>query len=428
MATRRMFLKGIGATSTGARTTLHAAPALIAAIAGRAAAATWKSPEEAATDEAFWTSVAQAFRTDGRYLMLNGGGSNPPPHQVVDALTTFEAFAAAAPRPNNAQLVARMDQHRQRLARLLGCDAEEVAITRNTTEGLNIVANGIDMNAGDEVVLTSFDRTYGAVPLRLRAARQGIVLREVSLSTPPSDDEVVSKVSAALSPRTRLILCSHVADGWGFVLPIARLSAIARERGIPLLADGALSFGHLAFDVRQLGCDYFVTSLHKWLSAPLGTGLMYVRRDRIAPLWPLYGARDPQSADIRKFEQIGTRSGATIAAIGQALDFHEAVGAERKAARLRYLGTYLLDRLKGDARVRCITDPNEARRGSLMRIGIVGLKGPQLETALRERFGIFTFGGFNDGFEGIYASPSLFNLPVHLVRFIEALRAIANSE
>jgi selenocysteine lyase/cysteine desulfurase len=318
-----------------------------------------------------------------------------------------------------------MDQHRARLARLLGCDAEEVAITRNTTEGLNIVVNGTDMQPGDEVILTNFDRTYGAVPLRLRAARQGIVLREVSLSIPPTDDEVLDKVAAALSPRTRLILCSHVADGWGFVLPIARLAAIARERGIPLLADGALSFGHLAFDVRQLGCDYFVTSLHKWLSAPFGTGLMYVRRDRIAPLWPLYGARDPQSADIRKFEQIGTRSGPTIAAIGQAIEFHEAVGPERKAARLRYLGTYLLDRLKGDSRIRCITDPNESRRGSLMRIGIAGLKGTQVETALRERFGIFTFGGFDDGFEGIYASPNLFNLPVHLDRFIEALRALA---
>lgn len=230
---------------------------------------------------------------------------------------------------------------------------------------------------------------------------------------------------ATLSPRTRLVVASHVADGWSYVLPIRRISDEAHRRGITVLADGALSFGHLVCDVRELGCDYFVSSLHKWLAAPLGTGVLYVRRDRIAGIWPLYGTHEPESADIRKFEEIGTRSGATNAAIGQALDFYEAVGPERKEARLRYLGNYLLERLEGITRLRCYADPDATRRGSLMRILVDGLKGPEIEETLRERFGIWTVGNFGPPWDGIYVSPNLFNMPKDLDRFVAAMREIA---
>ena len=409
----------------GSAVSLAASAALLRSIEAWSASAGWSDADEAARDEAYWRSVARAYMSDGRYLVLNGGGNNPLPRDVVDALARYDGFAAMQPRPNNGQLATRIDLHRKRLARHLGCDEEEIAITRNTTEGLNIVTNGVTLAAGDEVGYTSFDAHYAAQPLRLRAARQGIVLREAEIPIPATDDEVVRRVTSAFTPRTRLVIASHVADGWGYILPIRRIADQAHRRDIAVLADGALSFGHLVCNVRELGCDYYVSSLHKWLCAPLGTGVMYVRRELIAGLWPLYGADEPRSADIRKFEEIGTRSGATIAAIGKALDFYEAVGPERKEARLRYLGNYLLERLAKMPGVRCFSDGDPARRGSLLRILLDGRKGPDVEKILREEYAIWTFGNFGPPWDGIYVSPNVFNLTADLDRFVQAMREIA---
>ncbi len=425
MRTRRAILQQTATVGINTGVALVAAPGLLEAIGARTARAGWQSPDEAARDEAYWSLVAQGFVTDGRHIILNGGGQNPPPSEVLDALVRYDTFAAAQPRPNNIELIGRREHHRRRLARLLGCESEELALTRNTTEGLNIVVNGFEMEPGDEILSTNFEKLYAAVPARLRALRQGIVAREIPIPSPTNDDEIVERIVEAINPRTRLIVASHVADAWGFVLPIARISEEAHARGIAVLADGALSFGHLDFDVRRLGCDFFASSLHKWLSAPLGTGILYVRRDRISSLWPLYGAREPQSADIRKFEEIGTRSGPTIAAIGQAIDFHERIGPANKAARLRYLGQYILDRLRDVPGVECITDADPSRRGSLMRIRVRDHTGRQVEAALRDRYGIWTFGGLENEGGGIYISPNLFNLPNDLDRFVEAMVEIA---
>lgn len=419
MNTRREFL------GMGSAVTLIASGAMLRSIEAWSATAGWSDAEDAARDEAYWRTVARAYLNDGRYLVLNGGGNNPLPRDVVEALARYDAFAAMQPRPNNGQLATRIDLHRNRLARHLGCDEDEVAITRNTTEGLNVVVNGFKLATGDEVVYTSFDAHYAARPLQLRAARQGIVLREAEIPIPATDDEIVRRVTGAISPRTRLIVASHVADGWGYILPIRRIADEAHRHDVAVLADGALSFGHLVCNMRELGCDFYVSSLHKWLTAPLGTGVLYVRRERIADLWPLYGVDEPLSTDIRKFEEVGTRSGATIAAIGQALDFYEAVGPERKEARLRFLGNYLLEQLADMPKVRCFADGDATRRGSLMRILVDGLKGPEVEKTLRERYAIWTFGNFGPPWDGIYVSPNLFNLTADLDRFVEAMRQIA---
>jgi selenocysteine lyase/cysteine desulfurase len=318
-----------------------------------------------------------------------------------------------------------MEPHRRRLAEHFRCDPEEVAITRNTTEGLNIVAQGLDFERGDEVLISSFDHEYTARALQIREARHGVVTREVPMPVPCRDDEVVQRFKAAITSRTRLIAVSHVADGFGFVLPVRRLSQLSHDQGIPILADGALSFGHLVVDVGELGCDFYASSLHKWLGAPLGTGLLFVKRERLTRLWPLYGGEEALASDARKFERIGTRSGPTVAAIGQALDFYEAVGPKRKEARLRYLLNYLIDRLAEEPRVRFITDLEAGRRTSLARVTIQGWTGPELETAFRERFGIRVWGHFGDEWDGIYVSPNLFNLPPQLDRFIRAVRELA---
>lgn len=423
MTNRRAFLADSSRAAAGTFLWSHwpaLQPSLVAAAEARAGG----SPEALADDEAYWGLVALAFVVDGRYVVVNGGGQNPPTRATLDALTRGEASAAAQPRPNNYTLLAQSEPHRQRLARLLGVTADEVAITRNTTEGLNIVIHGLPMARGDEVVITRFDETYAGPALRNRLQRDGVRVITVPLDVPPDDDATVAAITRAITPRTRLVIASHIADGWGFVLPIARIAAATRRAGVPLLCDGALSCGAIPVDVSALGCDYYASSLHKWLGAPLGTGVLVVRRDRIATTWPLYGS-DVDPADIRKFEDIGTRSGATVAAIGQALDFHETVGPERNAARLRYLLQVLLDALAGAPGITAYTDPVATRRSGLARIVVEGWPGLALANTLRDRFGFFTFGGFPDRWGGCYVSPNLFNTPAQMTRFADALRTLA---
>ncbi len=424
MRNRRQFLSHAAHTIAGGTALLSLSPARLEAVQTAATDRLGQAPDTVARDEAFWSVVAQSFHLDGRYVILNGGGQNPTSRSVVEGLERYYPNAMAQPRPHNYRLIARKEEHRDRLARLLRCDTQEVALTRNTTEGLNIVAHGLDLRAGDEVLLSPFERTYAAVALRNRVERDGIVLREVELEVPPTDQGVVTAFRDAIGPRTRLIVVSHVADSWGFVLPIRELSALAHERGIQVLVDGALSFGHLKVDVSELGCDYFATSLHKWLGAPFGTGLLFVRKSRLADLWPLYGTPEPKVADPRKFERIGTRSGPTIAAIGQALDFYESIGPARKAARLRYLLQVLIDALADATGIRVITDRVPERRGSLARVVVTGWSGTEVEQALRKK-GFWTYGGFDDAHSGVYVSPNLFNTPTELQRLAGLLRELA---
>lgn len=389
------------------------------------ASAAGRPPDLLAHDEDVWTQVAQAYDLDGRHVVLNGGGNNPQPRAITEALARYDRLAASQPRPHNVALLARFDDLRARLARHLNCDAEEVAITRNTTEGLNIVAHGLPLQAGDEVLISRFDEHYAGASWLPRVTRENIRIVRVDLPLAPSVEEVIARFSAAITPRTRLLVASHLVDGWGFVLPIRELSELAHRHGAQLLADGALSFGQMPVDVRALGCDYYATSLHKWLSAPLGTGALYVRRDRIASLWPLYGNRVARD-DIRKFEAIGTRSGPTVAAIGEALDFHERIGPERKLARVRHLLGVLLDALAGAPKVRVYTEPDPARRAGLARVCIDGASGRDLMLAVREH-GFYTFGGFDDAPDGVYVSPNLFNTPAQLQRFAEVVRQLSRN-
>lgn len=415
MLTRRESLIGTGcvALATNALS--------IAAAAAQTAAL---DPEEVARDEAFWSQIARAYALDGRYIILNGGGNNPHPTAVTDALTSFDRQASSAPRPHNYSLLNHKEQIRTRLAEHFGCSPEELAITRNTTEGLNIVAWGLDLQPGDEVLISQYDDHYAGAIIEQRARRHGIVVKKVELPLSPSADDVMSRFEAMMSGRTKLIIASHLTDGWGFVLPIKELSELAHRNGARMLADGALTFGHIPINVEELGCDYYATSLHKHLTAPLGTGALYVRKELIKDLWPLYGVR-ADIIDIRKFEQIGTRSGPTIAAISQALDFYETIGPENKAARMKYLAEIVRSELVGVNGVQFITERNPARRTGLARVAINGVAGRDLTRTLREDFRIYTYGNWPGPRDGVYISPNLFNTPKHMATFSHAIRQIA---
>jgi len=382
------------------------------------------SDDVVAKDELFWSSIARAYRLDGHFVILNGGGNNPHPSSVVDALNRYDALASSAPRPHNYVLWNRIEEHRTRIAKLMDCEPDELAITRNTTEGLNIAIWGKSLNPGDEILISNFEHSYGQKIVEQRARRHRIVVKQAEVPVRPSQRQVLRAFEEQMGPRTKLIVASHLVDGWGYVLPIRELSEMAHDRGARLLADGALSFGHVPVSMRELGCDYYATSLHKWLNAPLGTGALYVRQDRIDDLWPMYGTRRDDN-DIRKFEDIGTRSGSTLAAIGQALDFYEQLGPSRKAARVKYLASIVIDQLANVPKVSVITESDPARRTGLTRIMINGVTGRDLTRSLQDDFGIFTWGNWPGEHDGVYISPNVFNSTSHMHRFAEAIREVA---
>ncbi|MEM7707242.1 MAG: aminotransferase class V-fold PLP-dependent enzyme [Pseudomonadota bacterium] len=379
-----------------------------------------------APDEDFWANIALQYDLDGRYTVLNGGGNNPLPRSVVEAQARYLRLAASQPRPFNYQLLAYRERHRTRLARLFGCDAEELALTRNTTEGLNTVAQGLSWRRGDEVLVSPFEDSYALRAFQPIAERFGINLVKAEIPLAPSRDQVLNGFAEQMSARTRLLVASHIVDSWGFVLPVQELAKLAHDGGAQLLVDGALSFGHIPVNMRELGCDYYATSLHKWLNAPLGTGALYVRQDRIADLWPLYGVRNDKE-DIRKYESIGTRDGAAVAAIGQAIDFYEHIGPERKADRLRALLAFLMTRLENVRGVEVIGEADESRRAGLARVVVDGWTGTDLTRTLRERFGFYVFGNFPGPKDGVYVSPNVFNTTNHLTRFSEAINVLSNA-
>ena len=418
IARRAMLGGGIAAIGS------TAVPDWLVRAAAAAEIADSVTPGSSVRDETFWHSVAQAYDLDSRHVVMNGGGNNPLPRTVVNALCRYQRTSATQPRPHNYDLIAYRNEHRHRLAGHFGCDEGELALTRGTTEGLNTVAWGLSLNRGDEIVMSQYESNYGRKIFAQRAARHGVVVREVNLPVAPSVQEVVDAYAAVMSPRTKLLVASHVVDSWGFVLPIPELSELAHDNGAQMLADGALGFGHMPINVKELKCDYYATSLHKWLNAPLGTGALYVRRDRIADLWPLYGVDRPAD-DVRKFEVVGTRDGAPIAAIGPAIDLFERIGAARKLARLRYLLDELMAQLDGVDGVTVVTERDPNRRVALARVAVDGFPGRELWFRLRDEERIWTYGNFSDETAGVYVSPNVFNTLSDMNYFAETIKRLA---
>lgn len=383
-----------------------------------------RTAAEIARDEEFWLGISRAYNLDGQHIVLNGGGNNPIPNSVVDAMHRFDEMAASQPRPHNYVLWNRMYDHRVRLAQLFNCQSEELAITRNTTEGLNIVCSGLELNQGDEVILSNFDISYVLPIVEQLAERKGVSVRVVDLPLSPTTEQVVSLYRNAINSRTKLVIASHVVDGWGFVLPVKELAALAHENNAQMLVDGALGFGQIPVDVEDIGCDYYATSLHKWLNAPLGTGALFVKKDRIESLWPMYGNTRAKD-DITKFEQIGTRCGPTLAAIGQAIDLYQQIGPERKAERVKYLTSRVIEALRDTSRVHVFTEVDEAKRTGLARVAVEGISGRDLTRILIDDHRIFTYGNFPGEYDGVYISPNVFNSVSDMEHFIASIREIA---
>jgi isopenicillin-N epimerase len=385
------------------------------------------TPEEAAADETFWFEIQQAFTVDRSVINLNNGGVSPAPAVVQAAQKKHLDYSNTLPPPVALWQVLEPQREtvRARLARHFGCDAEEIALVRNASEGLQTCQFGFDLQRGDEVLTTNQDYPRMLTTFDQRARREGIVLKQFSLPVPAEDDdEVVELFRKNITPRTRLILVCHVVNLTGQILPVRKVVHMARERGIPVIVDGAHSFAHFAFTHDDLDCDYFATSLHKWLFAPHGTGMLYVRRDKIPSLWPLMGAPDTLKGDIRKYEEIGTHPSAQNLAIAEALTFHEGIGIRRKEARLRYLTNRWATRLLRNERVRLHTSLEPGKSCGLANFEVVGIDPPQLADYLWKKHHILVTPIVHPEIKGLRVTPSVYTTLDEIDRFCEVVETV----
>jgi selenocysteine lyase/cysteine desulfurase len=316
---------------------------------------------------------------------------------------------------------------RRELARLLGCSDAELIVTRNTTESLDTVIAGFDWKAGDEAVMAEQD--YGSMldMFKLQARRRGIVNRVVSVPMhPASDDEIVTLYERALTKKTRLLMVCHMINITGQILPVRKIVAMAHRHGVPVMVDGAHTFGQLDFKIEDLGgCDYYGSSLHKWLGAPLGSGILYVRRDRIAPLWQLYGDSGFADDDIRKLNHTGTHPPPTDLAILDAIRFHETIGIARKSARLHHLQRYWTERVRGVPRIVLNTPEAPERSGAIANVGVEGVAPAALAKTLLDDYRIFTVAIDGAGVRGVRVTPQVFTTAKELDALVQALLKIA---
>jgi len=375
---KREFVKTLGSASLG----VMVSPSLLARYAAI-------PHEKVAEDEAFWAAVRGKYRLTPDYINLENGYYSMQSQPVLDAFVSHvRDINVQASRYMRTRQYDDKLRVRTRLAKMAGVSPDELIITRNTTESLDTVIAGYDWKAGDEAVMAAQD--YGAMldMFKLQARRHGIVNKVVSLPLDPqSDDEIVQLYANAMTPQTRLLMIGHLVNITGHILPVRAVCDMAHARGVDVMVDGAHAFGQLVFQIPDLGGDYYGASLHKWLGTPLGAGMLYVRKDKIAKLWPVYADESMADTDIRKLNHTGTHPVHTDLGIENAIDFHESIGAERKEARLRYLQRYWTTKVRGVPNVMVNTPTDPKRSCAIANVGIAGMKPADLAKTLFDKIG-----------------------------------------
>jgi selenocysteine lyase/cysteine desulfurase len=387
------------------------------------------SPIEAAEEEDLWARMAQSFTVTTNILNLNNGGVSPQPKVVQDAVDRYYHLSNEGPTYYMWQILDKgREPLRRKLADLAGVSPEELAVNRNTTEALGTFTWGIDMKRGDEIVMTKQDYPNMIHAWKQRELREGVKINWINLSLPVDNDETVIKAYIdATTAKTKIWHITHMMTWTGQILPAAKLCAEARKRGILSIVDAAHSFAHVDYKISEFNCDYFGTSLHKWLCAPFGTGLMYVRKEHIEKTWPLFPTDKPQSGDIRKFEALGTRSFAPEQAIGQAIDFHNAIGGKRKQERLHYLKKYWCDAVTKNPRVKLHISLKPEYSCALGTFSIDGMDVGDVATKLFIDHQIHTTSIKWENVNAVRVTPHVYTTTKDLDRFIEAVNKIATS-
>src|SRR3954454_17368606 len=333
------------------------------------------SPQQAAEDEDYWAMIQQAYTVNPNIIDLNNGGVSPSPRVVQEAVERYNKLSNEGPSYFMWRFLDQgREPLRQKLAKLAGCDAEEVVINRNATEALNTIIYGLDLNAGDEVIGTKQDYPNMINAWKQRAQRNGIVYKQISFDFPIEDDDAIVDVyEKAITDKTKIIHVTHVINWVGQIMPVQKIARIAHAKGIEVICDSAHGFGLLDYKIPDLECDYLGTSLHKFLSAPIGSGMMWIKKDKIEKIWPLLCNDNPYSIDIRKFETIGTRSFPIEQGIGEAINFHNIIGPKRKEERIRYLKNYWAEKVKDLAGVKIHTSLKPEYSCAICGLSIEGM-------------------------------------------------------
>ncbi|MGQ9618240.1 MAG: aminotransferase class V-fold PLP-dependent enzyme, partial [Candidatus Aminicenantia bacterium] len=383
-----------------------------------------KTSEEIAQDEDFWFEVQNSFTIDRSIINLNNGGVHPSPKIVQDAVKEYMDFGEKSPTYTMWEVLQPLKEvTRTKLAKLFGCSAEEIAITRNTTESLQNILLGFPMNSGEEILTTTQDYPSMQNALNQRALREGVVINRVKIPTPVNDPmEVADIISKAITPKTKLILISHIVFLTGQIMPVKEICKVAHEKGVEVVVDGAHAFAHLDFQVSEIDCDYYATSLHKWLMAPKGTGFLYVKKDKISKIWPLFPYQDPLSSDIRKFEAIGTHQNAIELGIDEAIAFHNGIGSKRKEARLRYLKEYWAKRLSEIPVVKFRVSLESKHSCGLANFYVEGIDPSKFTNMLFQKHRIVVTPITHEEVPGIRVTPSIYTRLEELDIFIETAK------
>ena len=387
-----------------------------------------RAPQELARDDEFWDSVRRRYTVTPDFIQLENGYFSLASSEVLEQyIAHIRQINAVSSFYMRTKQVSDKLASRQEVARLLGASVDEVIITRNTTESIDTVINGLEWHAGDEAIMAVHD--YGSLidMFKLQARRHGIVNTLVNVPLHPvSDDEIVQVYERAITPKTRVIMMCHMINVTGHILPVRKVVEMAHRHDVQVMVDGAHAFAQLDFKIDDLGgVDYYASSLHKWLGTPLGAGLLYVRKDRIAGLWQMFGDTSFADSDISKLNHTGTHPVATDLAIQDAVRFHESIGIARKSARLRYLQRYWTEQVRTNTNIIVNTPVQPERSCAIANVGVNGMKPGDLAKTLLDKYRIFTVAINSNGVAGVRVTPHVFTTTPELDIFVKALREIA---
>ena len=428
---RRRFLRRAGVFSATAFFSSITQPAWSRNLDGALRDAEGLTAEELASEEDFWYYVQQSFTVSPSLINLNNGGVSPAPKTVQDAMKRYYDYCNEAPSYYMWRILDQgREPLRKNLAKLAGCDAEEIAINRNSSEGLETVIFGLQLKEGDEVVAARQDYPNMINAYKQRELRDKIKMVWINLELPSEDENyLVRQYVNAFTPKTKVVHITHVINWNGQILPVKKIAAEAHKRGIEVVVDGAHSFAHLDFKVPDLDADYFAASLHKWLYAPIGSGVLYVKKEKINSIYPLFAtSENPLKDDIRKFENLGTRPFYIEQAISKALDFHDMIGSERKEKRLQYLKNYWMEKVKDIPKVKLNTSLNSKWGCAIGNIGIEGRKPGELDSFLLDKYKVHTVGITWENIVGVRVTPNVYTTTKNLDVLVEGIGAFESKK
>ena len=381
------------------------------------------SPGELAGDETFWEGIRKEYKIKPDYINLENGYYCFLPQETLENFIQHvrdvnyqgSYYMRTVQWDNKKAMAAK-------LAALAGCIAEELIITRNATESLDMIIGGLDWKVGDEAVMAEQD--YGSMleMFKLVSKKYGVINKIVSVPNhPSSDDEIVNLYANAISPKTKLLMISHMVNITGQILPVRKICDMANSKGVQVMVDGAHAFAHFKYSIPELHCDYYGTSLHKWLSVPLGAGFLYVKKENISKVWPLLAEGGKKEDDISRLNHIGTHPVHTDLAIADAIDYYLKVGAERKEERLRYLQHYWSDKVRNMPHVIVNTPVDKDRSCGIANVGIRGMKPADLADILIKKYKIYTVAIDYANVQGCRISPNIYTTLKELDQLVAAL-------